>query len=60
MKKRYHIPTTEVITIGTKELMLPPEARMSNPGFEEANTFSFDDEEDEGLNLEKPKNDLWY
>ncbi len=62
MKKKYHIPTTEIIAIDTKELMLPPNARMSDPPVGGANSFAFDEEENEdwgGVPGEKTKNDLW-
>lgn len=60
MKKKYHIPTTEIIATDIKAVMVPDE--MSDPNVGGANSFAFDEEEDGGwgeFNPDKPENRLW-
>ena len=45
MKKRYHIPTTEIIATDIKAVMVPNE--MSDPNVGGTNSYAFDEEEDE-------------
>ena len=60
MKKRYHIPTTEIIALDTTAVMVPD--KMSDPGVGGANSYAFDEEENEGwgeFNPDKPETLLW-
>ena len=60
MKKKYRIPTTEIIALDTTAVMVPNE--MSDPAVGGANSYAFDEEEEEGWgdNIpDTPKNKLW-
>ncbi len=60
MKKKYHIPTTEIIALDTTAVMVPNE--MSDPNVGGVNSIAFDEEEDEGwgeFTPDKPENRLW-
>lgn len=62
MKKKYQIPTTETISLGTTEVMVPNE--MSNPSVGGANTYVLEEEEEEqwGTMYSPPdisENKLW-
>ncbi len=60
MKKRYHIPTTEIIATDINAVMVPNE--MSDPNVGGVNSFAFDEEEDWGwgeFTPDKPESRLW-
>ena len=60
MKKKYHIPTIEIIATDIKAVMVPN--KQSDPNVGGVNSFTFDEEEDEGwgeFNPDKPENYLW-
>ena len=60
MKKKYHIPTIEIIALDTTEVMVPNS--QFDPGVGGANSYAFDEEENEGwgeFNPDKPENYLW-
>lgn len=45
MKKQYIKPTTEVVAIDPAALMVPNQ--QSGPGFSSANSYAFEEEEEE-------------
>lgn len=46
MKKKYQIPTTETISLGTTKVMVPNE--MSNPSVGGANTYVYEEDMETG------------
>ena len=61
MKKKYQIPTTETISLGIMDVMVPPDVIMSDPTVG-ANTSVFDEGENEEWGSEnsyQQKTKLW-
>ena len=60
MKKKYQTPATDIISLGTEEVMVPNQ--MSNPTVGGANDYVFEEEVDEGWganNPDRPESKLW-
>ena len=60
MKKKYQTPATDIISLGTEEVMVPNQ--MSNPTVGGANDYVFEEEvcdEWGAYDIEKPESKLW-